>query len=117
MTKRKTRYWVWAALSTILLSAAAGLAQGTQEQTPVEATPVEVKASSVKVVGIEVEGVTCAGCSATIRRALNKLDGVKEISGAESKKRLKITYDAAKTSSSAIVRTIEKAGFKARLIG
>ena len=64
-------------------------------------------------VTIPVEGLTCASCSITVRRALKKMDGVKNIEPGAQENEAVITYDAAKVKPEQFVEAINKLGFKA----
>ena len=64
----------------------------------------------------EVEGMTCGGCEASVRMAVKRLDGVREVTASHTEKRAAVTYDAQKVTPQAIVEAIEKLGYTAKLV-
>lgn len=64
---------------------------------------------------LEVESMTCASCDIRIRMALGRLDGVADARASLNPPRVAVQYDPAQTSIQAIVKTVEEAGYPARL--
>ena len=65
-------------------------------------------------VDLPVTGMTCASCAARIERRLNKLDGV-AASVNYATERASVDYDPAQVDPSALVATVEAAGYGAAL--
>lgn len=64
---------------------------------------------------LAIGNMACAACSARIEKRLAKMAGITEATVNLTTERAHITYDAHTTSSAAIIATIEKLGFTARL--
>lgn len=62
-----------------------------------------------------VEGMTCAGCTAAIKIAVRKLDGVVAVNGDHEKGTATVTFEKGKVTAEQIVEKINKTGFKASL--
>ena len=62
-----------------------------------------------------VEGMTCAGCTAAIKIAVRKLDGVVAVDGDHEKGTATVTFEKGKVTAEQIVEKINKTGFKASL--
>ena len=60
---------------------------------------------------LTIEGMTCGGCTASIQKVLQGLDGVASISVSLEEKNAVIGFDEEKLSSQAIIDAIEEAGF------
>jgi copper chaperone CopZ len=90
----------------ILIAATLGLAgfgpAGAAEPAAAEAT-----------VTIPIDGVGCASCTLAVRRALQKLDGVRAIGPGPARNEAAVTYDPSRVGPAEMVRAIESAGFKA----
>ncbi len=65
----------------------------------------------VKRAELGVDGMTCASCSASVERALKKLDGVSEASVNLATNRAAFTYDPAKVKLSQIRAAVTNAGY------
>lgn len=66
-----------------------------------------------KVVTIEAN-MSCDGCKKTIESGLAKEKGVKSVSADSKTKMVTVTYDESKTNEAALVKSIEKMGYKAK---
>ena len=62
-----------------------------------------------------VEGMTCAACSAHVDKAVNSLDGIISCTVNLLSNNMEVEYDEAKCSSSDIIMSVTKAGYKAYL--
>jgi Cu+-exporting ATPase len=60
-----------------------------------------------------VEGMTCAACSSSVERVLNRSPHVENASVNLTTKRLVIDYDDQEMTADDIIQKIEKAGFQA----
>lgn len=61
-----------------------------------------------------VEGMTCATCEIAVRRALNKVPGVKAARVSVASKTAEVDYDAKQTTPTALVEAINGTGYQAR---
>ena len=62
-----------------------------------------------------VEGMTCAACSAHVDKAVNSLDGIISCTVNLLSNNMEVEYDEAKCSSSDVIMSVTKAGYKAYL--
>lgn len=67
--------------------------------------------AATKTVTLSVPGMTCAACPITVKKALNKIDGVVRIEVSFEKKEATVTYDDAKTSVSTLLDATKNAGY------
>ncbi|HJY79971.1 MAG TPA: mercury resistance system periplasmic binding protein MerP [Candidatus Binatia bacterium] len=64
-----------------------------------------------KTVTLNVPGMTCPACPITIKRALNKVQGVSQVDVNYDKKQAVVTFDDAKTDTNALVKATTDAGY------
>lgn len=69
-----------------------------------------------KALKLKITGMTCAGCSNHISNALKEVDGIIEHKVEYPGDLATIQYDPKKTNSEAIIKVIEKTGYKAEFI-
>lgn len=67
--------------------------------------------AATKKVTLSVPGMTCAACPITIKKALNKVDGVVKTEINFEKKQAVVIFDDAKTSVSALLDATKNAGY------
>jgi mercuric ion binding protein len=67
--------------------------------------------ASPEVVTLNVPGMTCPACTITIRKALEKVQGVSKVDVRYEKKQVLVTFDDAKTNTDALVKATTNAGF------
>ena len=67
-----------------------------------------------KTVTLNVPGMTCPACPITIKKALNKVDGVSKVEVSYEKKEARVTLDDAKTDTKALVKATTDAGFPSK---
>jgi len=67
--------------------------------------------AATKTVTLSVPGMTCAACPITIKKALNKVEGVTKTEVSFEKKEATVTYDDAKTSVNALLDATKNAGY------
>lgn len=67
--------------------------------------------AATQTVTLSVTGMTCAACPITIKKALNKVEGVEIIEINLEKKEARITFDDAKTTVEALVEATTNAGY------
>lgn len=72
--------------------------------------PGRVKAE-VQTVTLDVESMTCSLCPVTVRKALEKTDGVKQATVSFEQHRAMIIYDDEVTDISTLIETTTNAGF------
>ncbi|HSH38174.1 MAG TPA: heavy-metal-associated domain-containing protein [Chthoniobacterales bacterium] len=70
--------------------------------------------AATKTVGLDIEGMTCGSCAASVKTALEKLDGVRNVQISSEQKGGTVEFDAAKVSEAKIVEAVNNAGFKAQ---
>lgn len=63
-------------------------------------------------ISLRVSGMSCGGCSASIGRALSRLDGVKKAEADHVKGSTDVEFDEKTVSKERIIETIEKLGYK-----
>lgn len=67
--------------------------------------------AATRTVTLSVPGMTCAACPITVKKALNKVDGVVKTEVSFEKKEATVTYDDAKTSVNALLDATKNAGY------
>jgi mercuric ion binding protein len=67
--------------------------------------------AAMKTVTLSVTGMTCEACPITIKKALNKVEGVEHIAVNLEKKEALITFDDAKTTVEALLEATKNAGY------
>lgn len=67
--------------------------------------------AATQTVTLSVPGMTCAACPITIKKALNKVEGVENIEVNLEKKEAVVTFDDAKTTVEALVEATTNAGY------
>ncbi|MEX2569518.1 MAG: heavy-metal-associated domain-containing protein [Cyclobacteriaceae bacterium] len=95
-----------------------GIAQANAQccqPTSEKATTEKAVQKKTETVKLKITGMTCAGCSNHISSALKAVDGVIEHSVEYPGDLATITYDPAKTNAEAIIKVIEKTGYKAEI--
>ena len=80
-----------------------------------EATdPVSVqKQSSSQSVTLAIQNMTCAMCKITIKKALQSVEGVQEVSVDGDTKMADVKFDPQKTSIEALIKATTNAGYPA----
>lgn len=64
-----------------------------------------------KKVEIQIEGLGCASCANSLEKALQRTNGVKEVSVNSSTGRAPVVYDTSATSYAALKEVVESAGY------
>ncbi|MCK5130101.1 MAG: heavy-metal-associated domain-containing protein, partial [Clostridiales bacterium] len=62
---------------------------------------------------VRIEGMTCAACSSAIERAVDKIDGVDQVSVNLATEKMDVSFDQEKVSQDVIFTAIKKSGYKA----
>lgn len=60
---------------------------------------------------LEVPGMTCPTCPITVKKALQRVEGVSNISVDLAHKQVLVTFDDAKTNDAALVKATTDAGY------
>ena len=63
---------------------------------------------------IKVEGMTCGGCVASVKRALQQIEGVANVDVSLDQAQARVEYDPARVNEAQLRTAIEDAGFDAR---
>ncbi|HEU5181470.1 MAG TPA: heavy metal-associated domain-containing protein [Candidatus Polarisedimenticolia bacterium] len=66
-------------------------------------------------VKLSVRGMTCDGCAKGVKAALEKTPGVKSAEVNLEKNEAAVIYEKGKTTPEALVKAVEKAGYKCSL--
>lgn len=64
-----------------------------------------------KTVTLKVPGMTCSACPITVKKALNKIDGVSKVEVRYENKVAVVTFDDAKTNTKALIKATTDVGF------
>jgi mercuric ion binding protein len=67
--------------------------------------------AATKTVTLNVPGMTCPTCPITIKKALNKVQGVSRVDVNYEKKQAVVTFDDAKTDTKTLVKATTDAGY------
>ena len=67
--------------------------------------------AATQTVTLSVTGMTCAACPITVKKALNKVEGVENIEVNLEKKEALVTFDDAKTTVEALLEATKNAGY------
>ncbi len=76
--------------------------------TPVWAAP--------QTATLKVPGMICATCPITIKKALQRVQGVSRIDVSYAQKEVVVTFDDAKTNEAALVQATAEVGFPSQLV-
>jgi copper chaperone CopZ len=106
---RSIRPVLLAALPLLACGNAASAASAEDPPSPTASS--EETAERTVILGIG--GMTCASCSATVKVALKKLDGVLDVTVSFEEKRATVNYDAGRVTPAKMVEAVEAAGYEA----
>jgi mercuric ion binding protein len=67
--------------------------------------------ASPHTVTLNVSGMTCPACPITVKKALEKVQGVSKVDVRFEKKQVVVTFDDAKTNTDALVKATTNAGY------
>ena len=70
------------------------------------------EATTALDVKLSVRGMTCADCTSKVEAALKAVPGVTKAEVSLEKNEAMVTYEKGKTTPEALVKAVEKAGFK-----
>lgn len=67
--------------------------------------------AATKTVILSVPGMTCAACPITVKKALDKVEGVEKVEASYEKKEAVVTFDDAKTKVKDLMEATKNAGY------
>ncbi|RUL77672.1 mercury resistance system periplasmic binding protein MerP [Dyella choica] len=67
--------------------------------------------AATRTVTLAVPGMTCPMCPVTIKKSLQKVAGVEDVSSDLARKTVTISYDDAKTQPAALIQATANAGY------
>src|SRR5260370_38823217 len=67
--------------------------------------------AATKTVTLDVPGMTCPVCPITIKKALNRVQGVSKVNVNYEKKQAVVTFDDTKADTKTLVKATTDAGF------
>lgn len=65
---------------------------------------------------LKVPGMTCPTCPITVKKALQKVEGVSKIEMNYTQKEVVVTFDDAKTSVAALIKATANVGFPSQTV-
>ncbi|CAG1020217.1 Mercuric transport protein periplasmic component [Methylococcales bacterium] len=68
-----------------------------------------------QTVTLNIENMTCAMCTVTIKKALQKVEGVQKVAVDYDAKTAVVTFDSHKTNSAALIKATTDAGYPGSL--
>lgn len=74
-------------------------------------TPLAVLAATPQIAVLDVQNMTCELCPVTVKKSLEKVAGVSQVRIDFAKKTATVTFDAEKTSATALVKATTDAGY------
>lgn len=77
---------------------------------------VSTVANPIERATFKVEGMTCGGCEATIKRALEKIEGVRAAEASYEKGEAVVEFDPEKTKPEELNAAIERIGYGSEMI-
>ncbi len=84
---------------------------------PVTVAPIVAPSVSTQVAMLSINGMHCSSCAGLIERSLKKVPGVKEANVNFASEKARIVYDSTVSDTTALVKGVEAAGYKAILPG
>ncbi len=82
---------------------------------PVAAALAGGAASAERTVTLRVENMTCSLCAPTVKKSLARVPGVIRVEVSAETETATVTFDDAKTSTSALTAATKGAGYPSRL--
>ena len=74
-------------------------------------SPIHALALTPQTATLDVQNMTCTLCPVTVKKSLEKVPGVSQARIDFTKKTATVTFDADKTSASALVKATTDAGY------
>ncbi len=97
---------VGTALAGFALQAANAQARCCVPEKNIGQTTSTAAQTGTKTVRLEIEGMTCGSCAASVKTALGKLDGIRNVQISFEQKGGTVEFDAAKVSEAKIVEAV-----------
>jgi mercuric ion binding protein len=72
--------------------------------------------AATQTVTLSVPGMTCAACPITVKKALAKVEGVRNTDVNLEKREVIVTYDDAQTNVAALAAATKNAGYPSTLV-
>ena len=102
-------------IALVVLIAAAVVAAGClKKPEKAETTVAKIDTTPSQVVTLDVEGMTCTGCEATIKTAVKKVQGVKQVEADYESGTATVTINPEKADIDKVIAAIDAAGYKAK---
>ena len=60
---------------------------------------------------LKVTGMTCGGCESAVKRALQQVEGVEDVSASHAASLVGVTYDPGKVTRAMVTEKIESLGY------
>jgi mercuric ion binding protein len=76
-------------------------------------SPLAALAGAPQTVTLDVKNMTCAVCPITVRKALEKVQGVASVKVDLDAKTARVTFDPDKANAAALVKATTEAGYPA----
>ncbi|RME01458.1 MAG: copper chaperone [Calditrichaeota bacterium] len=67
-----------------------------------------------KVVSLDVSGMTCTGCEASVKMALRKIDGVKDVKASYKEGAATVTINPEKVKEEQLIQALDNIGYPAK---
>lgn len=74
-------------------------------------TSLSVLAADPQTVVLDVQNMTCELCPITVKKALDKVEGVEKVEASYEKKEAVVTFDDAKTKVKDLMEATKNAGY------
>ncbi len=105
-------------IAAVAVVGLAGAAIATAAFAPQSATRVAVQTSAkLSTANFAIKNMTCATCPITVRRAMERVDGVHEVTIDFEAKTATARFDPKRTTAIAIAAASTNAGYPAQSIG
>jgi len=88
---------------------------GTTQLSVAKTNPSKAEKTTVKVVTLDVPGMFCSTCPFTVRKSLEKIDGVKDVKTDFKTKTAVVTYDPKKVDIKALIAATTNVGYPSTL--
>ena len=98
-------------LTNLFLFSGAVIA-GMEEKTSINI----VQQAQIKTITLNIPGMKCKVCPITVRKALEKIDGVSKVSINFDAKTATVIFDPKKATSTSIAHSVGKAGYPSTIL-
>lgn len=72
--------------------------------------------ATIKTVKLTVPSMSCAACPITVKKALNKVDGVTKAEVSYARREVVVTFDDVKTNVITLTRATTEAGYPSAIV-